>query len=90
MRTIDIHSLLAWVVGIVEHVGLSVGDMLPEGQVGVADSQLLNVDVLHLLAAGDHHGATGCPHDHAQALCFHLSSYCLVYNWLQNYTNISE
>ena len=44
VRTIDIDALLAWVVGIVEHVGLAVGNMLPQRQVGVAGSGQLSVD----------------------------------------------
>ena len=35
VRTIDIHALLAGLVRILKHVGFAVGDMLPEGQIGV-------------------------------------------------------
>jgi hypothetical protein len=38
VRTIDIHTLLAWIIGILKHIRFSIGNMLPEGQIGVADS----------------------------------------------------
>ena len=74
VRTIDIYALLPGVVGIVEHVWLSIGDMFPEGQIGVADGQHLTLGCLNLLAAGNHQGAACCTDDHAQGLCFHFKS----------------
>ena len=37
VRTIDIHTLLAWIIRVVEHIGLAIGDMLPQGQIGVTN-----------------------------------------------------
>jgi hypothetical protein len=38
VRTIDINTLLTWIIGILKHVGLTVGNMFPEWEIGVTDS----------------------------------------------------
>ena len=52
VRTIDIHTLLARIIGIVKHIGLSVGDMLPEGKIGISDGGEFTLGRLRLLGTG--------------------------------------
>jgi hypothetical protein len=47
VRTIDIYTLFAGVVWIVEHIRLSVGDVLPQRQIGIAgggEGRMVRVD----------------------------------------------
>ena len=37
VRTIDIHAIFSWVVGVFKHIGLAIGDVFPQGQVGISN-----------------------------------------------------
>ena len=37
MRTIDIYALFPWVIRVLKHVGLTIGNMLPKRQIGVTN-----------------------------------------------------
>jgi hypothetical protein len=63
VRAIDIHTLLAGLVRILKYVGLAIGDVFPEWEIGITDSDESGF-LLGFLLAGtrgpQHHTAYGC------------------------------
>ena len=62
VRTIDIYALLTRIIWILKNVGLAIGDMLPQGKIGVSDCRQCGADGFLLAGAreGQHGAACSC------------------------------